>query len=156
MQNNPYVPPVADLKDAPQPPGSPIKAVVLGFLVDMGTTAVGGMILGGAYAFILKRRGLSDRQIFSALEDQSLTSTINLAGLLVGTMGSLLGGWLCARIVRRNELLFGAVLAALLTLVGLGIGASGRMSLPHLLVTSILTVVAVMGGAALGRSGNKA
>jgi MFS family permease len=156
MQNNPYVPPVAELKDAPRPPGSPVKAIVLGFLIDVLGTLLGVTILGVGYTFVMARQGLSAEQMQSVMQKQSMTTPFGLTSLLVGTAFSVLGGWICSRIVRRNELKFGAILAALITLIGLVLAGTERMSSPELVVTSILTVVAVMGGAALGRSGNKA
>ena len=154
MQNNPYVPPAAELKDSPRPPGSPVKAIILGFLADIAATLVGGTILGFGYAFILGRQGLKPEQISSVLQHQTMTTGFGLVSLLVGTLGSFLGGWICGRIVRRNEFRFGAILAGLLTLLGLLFAA--RLSLPEMLVASVLTVGSVMAGAALARSGNKA
>ncbi|RQP23141.1 MFS transporter [Piscinibacter terrae] len=155
MQNNPYIPPAAELKDVPRPPGSPIKAIGLGFLVDMVATVVGGAILGFSYAFVLGKQGLSHEQITSALRDQhSMTTTIGLVGVVIGTAASFLGGWVCARIARRNELRLGAALAAVLTLFGLIFAGDGRLPLPELLVASVLTVGAVMAGSVLGRSRN--
>jgi len=156
MQNNPYVPPVAELKDSPRPPGSPVKAIILGFLADMAATMVGGMVLGFGYAFILGRQGLKPDQIASVLQHQSMTTSFGLVSVLVGTLASFLGGWICGRIVRRNEFRFAAILALLLTLFGLLFAGGGRLPLPEMLVASVLTVVSVMAGAALARSGNKA
>jgi len=151
MHQNPYTPPSADVEDFPSPPGSPIKAIVLGLLVDIGGTMVVASALAFAYAFFLARQGLGKQEIASVMENQSLGTWYGAFNMLIGVGFSFLGGLVCARTVRRSELRFGALLASLLTLLGL-VFAGSRLPLLELLGTSALTIVAVMAGATYGRA----
>src|SRR5690606_37718675 len=63
---NPYAPPGAAVGDLPAKPGSAVKAVVLGFLVDIGGTLVGTIVLGIVYGIVLAASGASEEELIAA------------------------------------------------------------------------------------------
>jgi MFS family permease len=153
MSNNAYAPPSAELKDAPPRPGSPFKAVALGLLVDIGGSVIAGAIVSVGYAFSLARQGIAPEQIAVAMRTDSLTTWFGVLCFLMGTGFSYLGGWVCARVARRSELLVGACLALLTALIAVVV--SGRQaSWSYLLLNCVAAVVAIMAGALHGKLKN--
>ena len=145
---NPYAPPETKLADAPAGPGSAIKAVVIGLAVDLGATFVLGFLIGVA--------GLASGIAPEALEAQSAStdSWLFWAGAAAGLACSVLGGYVCARIARRDEMRPAAALAALAVLAGYFMSAD-LLELGTFLALSLLTVGAVLYGARLGAARNR-
>jgi len=67
----------------------------------------------------------------------------------------VLGGYVCARIARRSELKFGAILAALSAVLGLAL-AGDDQQLGTLLSLTLAGIGAVIAGARLGLAKNRA
>src|SRR5438045_9611498 len=65
-QNNPYNPPSAVLTTPANKPGSPIKAVFIGLLVDIGGSMAASLIVGIIYGMALAVSGASSGEIASA------------------------------------------------------------------------------------------
>lgn len=145
---NPYAPPQAKLADAPAAPGSAFKAVALGLAADLGGTLLAGIVIGLV--------GLASGIAPEALEKISLDpgSWLFWAGGAAGLACSVLGGYVCARIARRDEMRLGAVLAALTALAGFYIGADG-LQLGTLLAMTLLSIGAVLYGAHWGAAKNR-
>ena len=138
---NPYATPGAKLADPPPGPGSPIKAVLFGLLVDVGGTVVASLILGIAYGMYLATSGLAGGDMQAAAESYR-SGPMFYIGALVGLMFSVLGGHVCGRIARQSEYTLGVILGVLSVLSGLLLSWN---QLPAL--TS--TVLAVLGFAAV-------
>jgi hypothetical protein len=124
---NPFKPPETDSTKNPLPPaaaGSPLKAVLVGLAVDIGGSTLIGMLLSIAYAIQLQASGLSDSEVTDAMQHVPRAAGVSIVGTLLGALMSVAGGYVCARIVRRDEYRVGLVMAAACAVFGLGVEAS--------------------------------
>ncbi len=153
MSDNPYTPPEAFVADQAALPGSPVKAIALGMLVDIGGTIAVGSLISIAYAIVLAQQGMDQEQVMAAMQDAPILSTYGLISTGVGLTFSVLGGYVCARIVKRAELRTGAIMAAISTVLGLLL-SGGETSAPKVVTLLLLGVAAVMVGAWQGRLKN--
>jgi hypothetical protein len=151
---NPYAPPLAALKDGPAAAGSPVKAVALGLLTDVGGTFAAAVVLMVVYGVALGVSGAGEEQIAAAADFSSTDSWQFYAGTLLGLAFSVLGGYVCARVARRNEMRLGAVTAALSAVLGLLISAD-QFQLGTNLSMTLAAIIAVMTGARLGQARNR-
>ena len=94
-------------------PGTPLKAVLVGFFIDIGGSMLAAALLCFTYGFWLANQGLGPDEVMAALKHIPTDSWVYVAGCLLGAGCSYLGGFWCARIVRRNEYRFGAILGGL-------------------------------------------
>ena len=96
--------------------GSPLKAIVFGLVVDIGGSLVSAFILAIAYSVLLASRGWSPEEIEHHLTNLDLYSTFSVVTMIVGGSMTVLGGYVCARIVNYSEykfaLVFGFISAA--------------------------------------------
>lgn len=151
---NPYAPPQARIEPPPAEKGSAAKAVLIGFLADTGFTIAASLafiVILGVY-MVLTGRDADD--VTEALGNPAEDSPVMIVLLVIGGMGSALGGFLCARIARHAELRLGAVLAVISLAAGLilfGADQSGTMNA----MSSAITLVAVMFGAWIGARKNR-
>lgn len=154
MPHNPYSPPEARLADQPQPPGSPWKAIGLGLLIDIGGTMVLGTIFAVLAGVVMASQGGSIEDVQAAFSGPVFDSWVSALAMLIGLGCSVAGGYACARIVRRQELKFGAIQAVLANVLGLLLasGPDAADDRPFLLLA--VTFVAVMAGAVWGQIRN--
>jgi len=149
---NPYSAPVsAQVPD--RTPGSPVKAVLLGFLVDFGGSFVSGVVLSVGYAAILASSGIPREQILSSLTNPDGMTPYKATSYAVGLTFSVLGGYCCARIAKRRELLLAGSSATLTAVVALA-ASSGKRPLLEQAVMIALSYGSVFAGAHLGRRKN--
>jgi len=153
MSDNPYTPPEATVADQPPAPGSPIKAVALGMLTDIGGSIVVGGVLSIVYGIVLAQQGLTPEQAMDAIKNAPILSPFGLISTAMGLGFSFLGGYVCARIAKRSELRLGAVMAVLNTVLGLLLSGD-QTSAPKLIVLVLLSIAAVMVGSWKGRVKN--
>jgi len=139
---NPYAPPEAAVRDVPAKAGSAFKAVALGLAADIGGTLAAGIVLGLLYAIVLGGT-------VPSAED----SWLFYAGTLLGLSFSVLGGYVCARTARRDEMKLGAILAALTALIGI-LFSGEDYQLGTLVSLTLAGIGAVMIGARLGYTKN--
>jgi hypothetical protein len=153
--DNPYKPTATSLKEPPSPPRSPILAVLVGLVVDFGGTTIASIVVGIVYAATLAGRGVPVEQITEAVTEFDPASGYGIVAMLVGGGFSILGGYVCARIARRNERKVSAVLAAVSAVLGF---LSGGEALDWWLNVglTVLTLASVMAGGELGRRRNLA
>ena len=151
---NPYAPPQAALKDAPPGAGSAIKAVTLGLLADIGGTFAATIVLMVIYGIVLGASGAGVEEITAAADFASTDSWLFYLSAAVGLAFSVLGGYVCARIARRNEMKLGAVLAAISAVSGLVL-AGDTYQLGTLLSLTLAGIIAVMLGARLAYTKNR-
>jgi hypothetical protein len=154
-QPNPYAPPGADL-GAPPPPekGTAFKAVLFGFLVDVGLTLVLGLVFAVLYAVYQAATGKSMEeigQLVGAPEPDSLLTIV-----LLGTGGacSTLGGFVCARVARHSEYRLGAVLAVISLVFGWVLSGDEQPATLGL-ISAVITILATMFGAWVGAWRNR-
>ncbi len=140
MSTNPYEPPESEAspeRRPPRAPRSPLAAVIAGLAVDIGGSLLVGVVISVMYAAQLQAQGLSDREMVEALKAMPPDSGLYMAGLLLGLALSVAGGYVCARVARRDEWKPGLVMAATATLFGLVIdGGAGDQMMLLVTVTS--------------------
>jgi hypothetical protein len=153
--HNPYQPTSAALKEPPRPPRSPILAVIAGLAVDIGGSMLSSLLLSILYAVTLARAGLGPVAIGNAISQSEPGSGFGIAGIVVGTAFSFLGGYVCARIARRRERQLAAIQATLIVAFGLAMGGSRYAPWIHAAM-AVATFAVVLLGAELGRRRNVA
>ena len=134
------------MQDAGDKPGSAAGAVIAGVLVDLGGTLASSVVISVIYALSLVGDSKSEQEIMEAFTSLPTDSWIQLLGMVVGTLFSVAGGYICARIARRRDYRLPAIVAAVSVALGLIIGGDHY---PPLLMAWLCagTVVAVMIGA---------
>ena len=153
---NPFAPPAADLATNVEPePGSPSKAVLLGFAVDFLGSNVVGLLVGIAYGVSLVLSGMTREQLADAASHIQPGSWPWITSIVIGCAFSILGGYVCARIAKRLEYRLGAVLAVLDSLAGILLGADKGSLAMHAALVAI-GFMCVLTGAALGVAKNRA
>ena len=145
---NPQRPPaqVADV------PGSPLRAVLTGLVIDMGGSAVIAIVLGTLYVLQVSSPDITSEQLETAL-DQLPQSTIGVLIMVLGSLCSVAGGYACARIVQRDELRVGGVMAAISGLFSLLLAPDSQPADLMLLLTAS-TVACNLLGVKYGREHN--
>ncbi len=152
---DPFTPPKADVADLPEAaPGSPIKAVLLGFLTDFGGSMLAGIPLAFIYGLILAASGTPADDVSEVLTDMPPDSLYSIIGYGVGLTFSGLGGFVCARIAKRNEYALVAVAATISALSGLLIMPSGYSN-ELIAVLTIASYAGALFGAKLGIDRNR-
>ena len=152
---NPYAPPEATVNDLPPRPGSAFKAVALGLAADIGGTLVSTAILALVYGIALAAAGVKREDIIATMQASATDSWFFYLTALVGLGFSVFGGYVCARIARRSELMLGAILAALSALTGFFLGGDDPQQLGTFLSLTLLGIGAVLAGARLGHAKNR-
>lgn len=154
--HNPYATPVAAAGGPAEPvrPGSPLRAVLLGLLVDLGGTTLVGILFVLGYAVWLGASGLPAEEVAARMGAIGPTTSVGLVLTALGGLLSLLGGYVCARVARANELRVALVMAAVSCSVGVLVSV-GSTALPVTLALAVLSLAAILGGAALGRRRNR-
>lgn len=125
MSPNPFKPPETDSTKNPRPPagpGSPVRAVLTGAAVDICGSVLSGIAITVIYALQLHDQGLSPTELRDAVANMPHDSALYMTGLMLGLAMSLLGGYVCARIARRDEYRPGVAMAILSGVVGLALG----------------------------------
>jgi peptidoglycan/LPS O-acetylase OafA/YrhL len=102
---------VRDPLPAPRPPRSAIVAVVAGLGVDLGGTLVSSVIVAVLYTLALV--------VFGGDPFGPNQPALGIVGFFTGGGFSFLGGYVCARIVRRNERRVTVIMASISTTAGL-------------------------------------
>jgi uncharacterized membrane protein len=151
---NPYAPPEATVKDLPAKAGSAFKAVAFGLGADIGGTFVAGIALALIYGVVLGASGASTEEIMASTKAIGTDSWLFYAGAGVGLAFSVLGGYVCARIARRDEMKLGAILAGLSALIGV-LFSGEAYQLGTLISLTLAGIGAVMIGARLGYTKNR-
>lgn len=148
MSDNPFAPPASEVRDVSSRPGSPIKGVILGLLVDIGGSVVAGMLIGAAFAVFMAQSGMPAEEIFAALSNTRFASPLFVVSTMAGAGFSVLGGYICQRIARRQNYRLALVLAGLSTILGVAMSWSTYSPLAHALLT-LLNVASVLLGTRL-------
>jgi len=152
---NPYSPPDANLKDPRGKPGSPVKAVLIGLLVDIGGTLLGTLLFAIIYGAMLASGGASPAEAQGAYAEMAETAWGFAILAVIGCGFSVLGGYVCARISRRPDFRLGVILAALSAGSGFLLGGGGEPPLKTVLMMGV-TVACVLTGTWYGVRRNAA
>ncbi|GLS06308.1 hypothetical protein GCM10007860_34860 [Chitiniphilus shinanonensis] len=152
-QDNPYAAPGVDLTQADTSPGSPVKAVLYAFLLDFVGSNLLALILGIAYGALLTLGGMPPDQLEAHMGSLAWYSPYMLIVTILGTMISVLAGFVCARIAKRHEYRC-ALIAATLT-CGLMVWMSWPRFTTTTLCLTLLGYAASLLGAHWGRRANR-
>ena len=154
MSQDPYTPPASNLEVADTKRGSAIKAVVVGLAADIGGTIVVSLLAAIVYGGYLGATGNTPEETAASMQAFSYDSPLGIALASVGTLFSVLGGFICARIARHSEYRLGLIMGAVsLVLVLLTTGNED-----HAIMTAlplVATLAAIMVGVHLGVLKNK-
>src|SRR5688572_23041980 len=135
MNQNPYEPPRAPLDPRRREPGSIPKAVIVGAVVDIGGTMLGGLIIGLCYSVLMSMQGHSADEIQRALSSFEPWSGLGILLTVVGVAMSGLGGYQCAVIANRPGYLAPGILSIVSTTFGAAM-SDDQFQLPRLLFLS--------------------
>jgi len=149
MDDKRYTPPGSELRDRPPPPGAAWKAVLIGYLIDMGGTFIASAVLAIVYTAVLAQQGMSQEQIRAALSDPAPGSSFYVVGTLAGCGCSFLGGYWCARIARHATYRLGGILATLSALSGIAL-SWGVYPPEQIALLSVTSVACVLLGSKFG------
>jgi hypothetical protein len=139
--------------ESPDPPGSPLRAVLTGLVIDLGGSTVASIVLGAFYMLQVSSSGMSDEQMKAALEQVPPQSIIAILMMVLGALCSVAGGYACARIVQRDEFRIGGVMAAISGMLSL-MATSGQGSDDMTLLLTACTVASNLLGVKYGRDYN--
>lgn len=145
MDDNLYKAPQSDLA-TPQLPGSATKAVIMGLAIEIvGTTLVGiaGVFV---YTLILSAQGYAEDQVESALYSADPFSTWGAIMTFLGSIVSVIAGYVCARIARRSSYAPAVILATIMATLG-AVVSLGTYSTMVMAFFVVITYVATLFGA---------
>ena len=140
-------------KPAPSPV-SALQAVACGLLVDLGGSALIGLVLDMVYASQLASGGMTPEQVDEALKNVPPDSAVAILGMLLGFLCAVAGGFVCARMARRDEYRLGAILAMVSVFISLALGGDESDDMTVLLCACEFACVLL--GAKYGRERNQA
>lgn len=146
---NPFEPPKTTVTDAPAPPGSPILAVFLGLLVDIGGTLAFGVLFGIAIVMAVVEPDMPPDVMGERMGEIMQSGWATVLNMVVGSGLSVLGGFVCARVSKRRGYRDAGVLAACSVAIGLLLNWGSQTPLEHLGLV-VLTIACVLLGYRLG------
>lgn len=151
-ERSPYAPPASNPEIYEERKGAAWKAVLLGVVVDIGGTVV--ISFGAAFvaAMIFTSQGMDEAQFDQLFADR--TSPLMVALTIVGGLFSILGGYVCARIAKHNELKLGGVVALFSTLFAI-ILDDERSGMTEDLLLYTAGIVSILFGSWLGMKRNQ-
>ncbi|MEJ2454908.1 MAG: hypothetical protein P8103_12220 [Candidatus Thiodiazotropha sp.] len=133
MEDNIYEPPKSDIRVAEGKPGSIVKAVALGALVEVAGSFLVGIVIGVIYVVLLSRQGVALQEIEKTLTQMDPFSGIGLLALTLGSLVSVLAGYICASIANSTSYkaayMLAAISCALAIFSGYGVYSQGVLVL---------------------------
>jgi peptidoglycan/LPS O-acetylase OafA/YrhL len=155
---NPYRPPTAPVRDPPPTARSPVLAVLAGIGVNLGGTLVSSVVVAMLFSFMLIAQGRNGEEF------DPRQPAFGIVVSLIGGIFSLLAGYVCARIVRRNERRTTAIMAslsaaasvALVLVVAFQSESLSAVSWGWSTVRLMVTLLLAIAGGELGRRSNLA
>ena len=152
---NPYAPPGADLGRTPPEKGAAWKAIVFGLLSDIALTMVLSILFFAFYSGYLILTGTPADQIGDAFNADAGDAIVTVGLLVTGGAGSMLGGFICARVAKHSEYRLGAILTAISLVLGFLFITDEPIAivLMSTTVTVAATFAGVWTGVRLNRSG---
>ncbi|HEX4509569.1 MAG TPA: hypothetical protein VH328_05800 [Burkholderiaceae bacterium] len=154
-EQHPLQPPEANRPPQPLRPGSPARAVIVALVLDLGGSLVLNLLLTMLYAGWLQARGLSSAEVEQAMRQIPPDSWAAIAGVLLGACLDVLSGFICARIVQRDEWRVGGILAGLSALCTLVFDNAGDELEDLTVLLSLCTVACTLLGVKYGRELNR-
>lgn len=155
MSSNPYQAPAAPLADRVPVKPRPVLGIVVGALIDLLGTTGFGIVVGAGYAVYFMTQGMDPEVVGARMaEDFGPTAPLGIAMMLVGLLISSLAGYVCARMAKRSEYRYAAILSVISVSFGLLVGgAQHGWAFNGLMI--VLTVSAILLGARFGLGKNR-
>ena len=147
-EENPYAPPTAELKQAAPARGSPVKAVLFGFLADNIGTYIASNAIAMVWVLWSVRSGAYPIDPRAMQDDFA----VRAATMVFGTAFSIVGGYLCARVAAHREMTLGAIQAAISMVAGYLLSSHSGVWLD--VTYASVTAAAILTGSFLGRRVN--
>jgi hypothetical protein len=126
--------------------GSPVKAIAIGLVVDIGGSLISAFILAIAYGILLASRGLAPEEIEYRLTNLDPYSAFSIITMVVGGCMTVFGGYVCARIVNYSEYKFSFIFGFISAAFGHIASESYYSTLDHIAL-GILTLGCALLGA---------
>jgi hypothetical protein len=139
--------------DQERPRGAPWKGVLFGVLTDIVGTTAAAVLLSMVYGIVMAASGVSVEEMTETLAKPDPTSLISIIGMVIGTGFSVLGGYVCARVARQDELKWASLVAVASVVISFLMSSQAYGAELHVLF-GILTIAAVMAGGYLGARHN--
>ena len=158
MSEPPFEPPPSEIDDRPprrSPGGSPMRAILVGLVVDLGGSVVLYLLLTILYAASLQHAGMSPQQLKAAMDHIPSNSWAAVLGLLLGAGLDVFSGFLCARIAQRDEWRIGGTLALISSLCTLMLSDAGESADDLTLLLTACTAACTLLGVKYGREFNR-
>jgi hypothetical protein len=158
MSEPPFEPPPSDVDDRPPrraPVGSPVRAVVIGLVIDLGGSVVLYLLLMILYAASLQHAGMSPEQLKAAMDHIPPNSWAAVLGLLLGACLDVFSGFVCARVAQRDEWRVGGTLATISALCTLMLSDGGDAADDLTLLLTLCTAACTLLGVKYGRELNQ-
>jgi hypothetical protein len=132
VEGNLYEPPKSDIRGAEEKPGSSVKAVIYGVLIEVAGSFLVGIMIGVIYVVLLSRQGIPPEQMQTAITQMDPFSGIGLLALVLGSLVSVLAGYVCASVANTSSykpaLILAAISCTLAVLSGYGVHSVGRQA----------------------------
>jgi uncharacterized membrane protein len=149
MTQNPYQTPTVDVSRPPVAGGSPVKAVIVGVVVDIVGTIIISLIGSMAFGlYLVLGQGFSPERLENYLAGISPLSPFTIVLTILGLLMSALAGYICARIVRRDEYRYAAIVGLLSALLSI-LMSFGYYSFWLSVFSALTTLGAALAGAGL-------
>jgi hypothetical protein len=158
MPEPPFEPPPSDVDDRPPrraPAGSPLRAIAIGLVIDLGGSIVLYLLLTIVYAASLQHAGMTPAELKAAMDHIPSDSWAAVAGLLLGACLDVLSGFVCARVAGRDEWRVGGTLAGISAACTLMLSDTGASASDLTLLLTACTAACTLLGVKYGRALNR-
>ena len=125
--------------------GSPVKAIIIGLLVDIIGSTVLVIILGIVYSMVLASQGLTPEEIEYRLTNLDPYSAFSIICMFFGGLMTVIAGYLCARIVNYSEYTYAFILGFISAMIGFTAGESYYSTLDNLFLVLLTLGCALFG-----------
>ena len=125
--------------------GSPVKAILIGLLVDIVGSFVLVFILGIIYSVMLASQGLTPEEIEYRLTNLDPYSLFSLVCMFFGGLMTVIAGYICAKIVNYSEYKFALILGFISAMVGYMAGESYYSTLDNIFLVLLTLGCALFG-----------
>ena len=103
MNFNAYEPPKSDIAIEDNQPGSIVKALVAGTVIEVTGSILVSLAVGLVYGFFLASQGNSAEEIQQAMEQMEPWSIYGISAIFLGLLVSSIAGYGCAYITNTNS-----------------------------------------------------
>ena len=158
MPEPPFEPPPSDVDDRPPrraPAGSPLRAIAIGLVIDLGGSIVLYLLLTIVYAASLQHAGMSPEELKATMDRIPPDSWAAVLGLLLGACLDVLSGFACARVAGRDEWRVGGTLATISAACTLVLGDADPAASDLTLLLTACTAACTLLGVKYGRALNQ-